>query len=69
MQSIDLTGKWQFRCDDSADVVPRTVRGIERWMPATVPGTVHMDLLAAGKIPDPYHRKQELDVQWVDRVR
>lgn len=69
MQSIDLTGSWQFRCDDAAGVVPRSVRTVARWMPATVPGTVHTDLLAAGRIPDPFYRKQELDVQWVDRVR
>ncbi|MEX2190073.1 MAG: glycoside hydrolase family 2 protein, partial [Bacteroidota bacterium] len=32
----------------------------------TVPGTVHTDLLAEGKIPDPFYRMNELDVQWVD---
>jgi beta-mannosidase len=69
MQSIDLTGSWQFRSDDATGAVPRSVRNVAHWMPAAVPGTVHTDLLAAGRIPDPYHRKQELDVQWVDRVR
>ena len=69
MQFIDLTGKWQFRGDDADGVVPRSVRNVTRWMPATVPGTVHTDLMALEKIPDPFHRMQELDVQWVERGR
>jgi beta-mannosidase len=35
-------------------------------MKASVPGTVHTDLLAQGKIPDPFYRMQERDVQWVE---
>ena len=38
-------------------------------MPASVPGTVHTDLLAAGRIPDPFYRMNELEVQWVDSER
>ncbi|MBK9356606.1 MAG: glycoside hydrolase family 2 protein [Bacteroidales bacterium] len=38
------------------------------WMPATVPGTVHTDLIAAGRIEDPYYRQNELRVQWIDKV-
>jgi beta-mannosidase len=30
-----------------------------------VPGTVHQALIAAGRIPDPFHGLNELDVQWV----
>jgi beta-mannosidase len=32
---------------------------------ATVPGCVHVDLLAAGRIPDPFLDANELDVAWV----
>ncbi|THF87079.1 glycoside hydrolase family 2 protein [Deinococcus sp. KSM4-11] len=32
---------------------------------ASVPGTVHLDLLRHGVIPDPYDGLNELDVQWV----
>jgi beta-mannosidase len=35
------------------------------WLAATVPGTVHTDLLAAGRIPDPFIGLNELAVQWV----
>ncbi|WP_217651621.1 beta-mannosidase [Mariniphaga anaerophila] len=38
------------------------------WLPATVPGTVHTDLMKNGIIEDPYYRLNELDVQWVDKV-
>ncbi len=32
---------------------------------AIVPGCVHVDLLAAGRIPDPFRDTNELDVAWV----
>ncbi|MDQ1025455.1 beta-mannosidase [Streptomyces umbrinus] len=36
-------------------------------LPATVPGCVHTDLLAAGVIPDPFLGRNETDVAWVGR--
>ena len=36
------------------------------WLPAQVPGSVHLDLMRAGVIPDPFYRMQERDVAWVD---
>lgn len=42
--------------------------GETEWLPATVPGTVHTDLMANGKIEDPYFRLNEHQVQWVDKV-
>lgn len=33
--------------------------------PAEVPGSVHLDLLRAGVIPDPHYGTNELEVQWV----
>ncbi len=52
----DLSGRWQFR-----------QVGRDDWMPATVPGTVHTDLLANGAIPDPFYRTNERDLQWIDK--
>ena len=37
------------------------------WLPATVPGDVHLDLLANGKIPDPYFRDNESRLQWIEK--
>ena len=40
----------------------------DKGIPATVPGTVHTDLLAAGLIPDPYYSDNELRLQWITEV-
>lgn len=49
-----LTGDWQFR-----------QAGSDAWLPATVPGGVHTDLLALDMIPDPFVADNELRVMWV----
>ncbi|WP_149829590.1 glycoside hydrolase family 2 protein [Streptomyces tailanensis] len=38
-----------------------------RSLPASVPGCVHTDLLAAGLIPDPFLERNETEVAWVGR--
>jgi beta-mannosidase len=50
-----LDGDWQFR---------RV--GENEWHPALVPGCVHLDLMRAGLIPDPFYRDNETKVQWVE---
>ncbi len=35
--------------------------------PATVPGTVHTDLMAIGNIEDPFFGLNERGVQWIDK--
>jgi len=55
-QMIKLSGDWQFR---------RV--GDSTWSNATVPGTVHTDLLKNKQINDPYYRTNEKDLQWIDR--
>src|ERR1022692_2637364 len=51
---LSLNGAWEFCRSDAAE-----------WLPATVPGCVHTDLLAAGKIPDPFFRDNERSLQWI----
>jgi beta-mannosidase len=46
--------------------VPAELVGVR--LPATVPGCVHLDLMAAGVIPDPYLDQNELNVAWIGRV-
>jgi len=53
---LTLNGSWQVSETDKND-----------WIAATVPGCVHTDLLAAGKIPDPFYRDNEKSVQWVGK--
>jgi beta-mannosidase len=59
---ISLNGRWQVREVPGQGRQPH----VAGWLPAKVPGCVHTDLLAAKKIPDPYYRRNELDVLWVD---
>ncbi|MFV2100477.1 glycoside hydrolase family 2 protein [Micromonospora sp. LOL_024] len=47
-------------------LVPAGIGG--RAIPATVPGCVHTDLLAAGLIPDPYLDDNETDLAWIGRT-
>ena len=54
MQFQPLTGKWQFKQG-----------GTDEWLPATVPGGVHTDLLDLGLIPDPFVGDNEKKVMWV----
>lgn len=55
--TVNLMGSgWEFS---------RTDEGV--WRPATVPGTVHTDLLAQHLIPDPFAGTNEKAVQWVDK--
>ncbi|WBB68540.1 glycoside hydrolase family 2 protein [Micromonospora sp. WMMD812] len=46
--------------------VPAGIVG--RAVPATVPGCVHTDLLAAGLIPDPFQDDNELALSWIGRT-
>lgn len=38
------------------------------WLPATVPGNVRTDLLALGRIPDPFFGEQYKESLWVEEV-
>jgi len=54
-QAVSLNNNWQFR-----------KAGDSEWLTAKVPGCVHTDLLEQKKISDPFFRKNELDVKWVE---
>ncbi|HOX05161.1 MAG TPA: hypothetical protein PK280_02075 [Planctomycetota bacterium] len=54
MISFDLGGAWRVREASSSESHP-----------ATVPGNIHTDLLAAGIIPEPFYRDNEARVEWV----
>ncbi len=53
-QTVPLNANWQFKETDS------TI-----WYPATVPGTVHTDLLQNKLIPDPFYGDNETKLQWI----
>jgi beta-mannosidase len=55
--TMELNNNWEFR-----------QTGTYAWLTATVPGTVHTDLLNNKIIEDPYYRLNERSVQWIDKV-
>lgn len=57
MKQLEMNlSEWEFRgCGDEA------------WLPATVPGTVHTDLLKNGKIEAPFYGTNEHNLQWIDK--
>ena len=54
---IELSSDWKFR-----------KAGDTAWLPAHVPGCVHTDLLENKQIPDPFYRKNELAVKWIENT-
>ena len=54
MRYQSLTGAWKFR-----------QTGTDDWQAASVPGSVHLDLLSLGLIPDPFVGDNEKRVRWV----
>ena len=57
---------WTLQAVGNLERVPEALQG--RDIPATIPGCVHTDLLAAGLIPDPYLDQNENEVQWIGRT-
>ncbi|WP_423463857.1 glycoside hydrolase family 2 protein [Promicromonospora sp. MS192] len=63
-----VPGPWTLHAETPA---PDADAGVLAHLPvtATVPGTVHTDLLAAGLIDDPYLDRNELLTPWIGRSR
>ncbi|HWS89576.1 MAG TPA: glycoside hydrolase family 2 protein [Pyrinomonadaceae bacterium] len=55
--TVPLDSGWTFR-----------QVGKEGWRKATVPGSVHTDLLANGLIEDPFYRDNEPKLQWIGKA-
>jgi beta-mannosidase len=54
---ISIHTGWQFR-----------EAGKDTWHPATVPGSVHTDLLNNKLIEDPFYRDNEQKLQWIGKT-
>lgn len=71
-ERLPLNQPWEVRqlpgdgIAESQDTKPPQVEG--GWLPATVPGDVHLDLLHAGKIADPFYRDNESKLQWIEKA-
>ncbi|NIO29535.1 MAG: glycoside hydrolase family 2 protein [Candidatus Latescibacteria bacterium] len=55
MLYMEISKNWRFR-----------KAGSEEWLPASVPGCVHADLLDRGRIEDPFYGDNEKRVQWIE---
>src|SRR5690349_6909823 len=55
-----------WRVEAVGGPVPGSLAG--RALPATVPGSTHLDLMAAGVIADPYLDRHEAELAWMHRV-
>ena len=51
-----INDHWTFKAQDGST-----------WMPATVPGVVHLDLLNTKQIEDPFFGDNEKKLQWIDK--
>ena len=58
---LALDHGWQFR-----EVTAAAQEAETGWLPATVPGDVHLDLLANKKISDPFFRDNEAKLQTIE---
>jgi beta-mannosidase len=47
--------------------IPLSIKFPDQGIPATVPGTVHTDLLMAGLIPDPFFGSNEKKLAWIHK--
>ena len=66
---LSLNGSWNFKGfgEKSGEELGAhlTDYSADGWLPASVPGTVHLDLMANNVIPDPFKDLNEKKVQWV----
>lgn len=60
LRKISLDGQWQIIGQDPTSGQTLQLQG-------QVPGQVHVDLIEAGKIPDPFWRDQSDQCQWVEK--
>ena len=54
---VSLDSGWQFREINKSE-----------WLPATVPGCVHTDLISNKVIDDPFYRDNEKRLQWIGKT-
>ncbi|GCE10245.1 beta-mannosidase [Tengunoibacter tsumagoiensis] len=65
MEQLLLTNGWECKQRSSALPLEKEFTDTGEWLSAQVPGTIHQDLLAAGRIPDPFFGLNEEQVQWI----
>lgn len=68
MKQTDLCHGWEFTLADKGCGYYRPHLHAMPWLPAEVPGHVHLDLARNGIIAHPFSRLADFGAQWVDEV-
>ena len=63
--AVSLDKGWQVRLDPADAGAIKAHPKEARWLPASVPGSVQQDLIAARRVPDPFIGTNEAAIQWV----
>ena len=63
LRRVQLDSGWEFRQSDPAVATQAT-----GWLPAQVPGDVHLDLIRNKVIPSPFYRDNESKLQWIQEA-
>lgn len=68
MDSISLDGTWSVRPEPHALIgeagLAEVVQRADGWLPAQVPGEIHLDLMRAGQMPEPTVGANMPDCRW-----
>ncbi len=63
-ETVSLDGVWDVRIDPADAEAAKAHPKEAQWFPARVPGSVQQDLIAAGRVPDPFKGINEAPIQW-----
>lgn len=63
-----LDSGWEFAQSEWLEKQTLAYAKVPGWLPATVPGHVHLDLVANGIIEHPFKEMHELGCRWVDEA-
>lgn len=68
MLKTSLDNNWKFKLNDSSDtsIIPlKLQKYVKKWNAASLPGTIHTDLLKNKIINDPFYSDNELGLGWI----
>jgi len=66
-KTLDLNGEWELRyCDTGEGSKERFGSATDGWIPASVPGDVHLDLMRAGQMEEPLYGLNAKKCTWVE---
>jgi beta-mannosidase len=68
VDKLSIDSGWQFRQSPEDKASGNGKTPLSEWHAATVPGDVHLDLLRNKLIEDPFYRKNEADLQWIENA-